>query len=893
MEKINTFITLAIFFVLACTSHLASGQVISGKVTTESGIPLKGAIVNLLTKKDSIFYSFVRTNQTGDFKIKRPIDTGSYLLVFLYPKHTDVSIAVNIAQTSQNKDLGIIKLPLNSIFLEEVTVTARSLMKVKGDTLEYDIKGLKLEPNSRVEDVINQLPGMQITRGGQIYSHGKMVERVLVDGEPFFGNDPTLVTKNIRSDIVDKIQVYDAASQKERITGIKDNNKARTIDIKLKENKKKGIFGSVQAGYLNKHYNNMLMLNKFDGNEKIFGYGVLSNTGKLGAGYKNMSSANGGLGSAFDASTGNFKGEGKPTVYSSGISYSNSWNGTKLNTNVSAKGLTVEGNKEVYTVMNSAERTRENKSMTDFKKTTHEQDFELVFEKNGESKFFASINGGHEKLLNEDTRNYRLNDVGEEQNVSFNQQSSNTKEHKFNTNMLFNWSTKIKKDGRRISIGFQPNLMTTTNTSYVDTDFKINDPTKMSRIQLDGNTHEHNLDFNLSYTEPLLGGILVNSFENKNYISGGRSNVTSADEQYKQLLNGDFRYNYGVNKIKTAFKTTIERFSTEIGTALSLEKSDFDDRKTHSKFIKNYTFLQPSVDLQFKWSNNHWLKGQYNRFNIAPTYSLVQPFANANDLVNIYSGNVELQPKTTNRFNLDYHNFKLSKMRAFNANFEYSISYNDFGYAITTDEQQNFIKPINILKPTSMYHLSASFGKEVDKKKDYLWLQLDGRQSTGYNYVNGTENRLNNTFIKLRPSLSFTEVKGLRFNLSMGPTYEKLDYSRNKNMNFEGLGAEGDGGIFLKLPLLFRLEQRFNYVYQPKNKLLGSSLNQLLWDVSLIKTFGKENKFTAEISANDLLNQNRGLQRIYGNTGFTENRYTTIKRFFLLSLKWDLNKMGN
>src|SRR5690606_10712715 len=111
------------------------------------------------------------------------------------------------------------------------------------DTLEYDISGLKLAPNSRVEDVLNQLPGMQVTRGGQIFSHGKKIQRVLVDGEPFFGNDPSLVTKNIRSDIVDKIQVYDDASENEKITGIKDKDKSKTIDIKLKEDKKKGVFG--------------------------------------------------------------------------------------------------------------------------------------------------------------------------------------------------------------------------------------------------------------------------------------------------------------------------------------------------------------------------------------------------------------------------------------------------------------------------------------------------------------------------------------------------------------------------------------------------------------------------------------------------------------------------
>ena len=120
-----------------------------------------------------------------------------------------------------------------------------------------------------------------------------------------------------------------------------------------------------------------------------------------------------------------------------------------------------------------------------------------------------------------------------------------------------------------------------------------------------------------------------------------------------------------------------------------------------------------------------------------------------------------------------------------------------------------------------------------------------------------------------------------------------MNYSQNDNLNFKGVGFEGSGGLDMSFPLNFRLEQRFHYVYKPKNALLGTSLNQLLWDASLIKTFGKENIFTAELSVNDLLNQNSGLQRVYGNTGFTESRYSTIHRYFLLSFKWDINRMGD
>ena len=70
----------------------------------------------------------------------------------------------------------------------------------------------------------------------------------MVDGEEFFGDDPTLVTKNIRADMVDKVQLYDKKSDQATFTGVDDGKKQKTINVKLRDDKKNGIFGKVQAG---------------------------------------------------------------------------------------------------------------------------------------------------------------------------------------------------------------------------------------------------------------------------------------------------------------------------------------------------------------------------------------------------------------------------------------------------------------------------------------------------------------------------------------------------------------------------------------------------------------------------------------------------------------------
>src|SRR6202034_206900 len=100
--------------------------------------------------------------------------------------------------------------------------------KMNGDTTEFNADSYIIQPNSKVEALLKQLPGVQVSKDGKITAQGKAVDKVLVDGEEFFGDDPTLVTKNIRADMVDKVQLYDKKSDQAAITGIDDGQKTKT-----------------------------------------------------------------------------------------------------------------------------------------------------------------------------------------------------------------------------------------------------------------------------------------------------------------------------------------------------------------------------------------------------------------------------------------------------------------------------------------------------------------------------------------------------------------------------------------------------------------------------------------------------------------------------------------
>ena len=99
-----------------------------------------------------------------------------------------------------------------------------------------------------VEDLLKKLSGLQVNSKGEITAFGEKVEKVFVDGEEFFGDDPTIATRNIQAKAIDKVQVFDKTSQMEELTGIADGEKFKAINLTLKEEYKKGYFGKVSAG---------------------------------------------------------------------------------------------------------------------------------------------------------------------------------------------------------------------------------------------------------------------------------------------------------------------------------------------------------------------------------------------------------------------------------------------------------------------------------------------------------------------------------------------------------------------------------------------------------------------------------------------------------------------
>ena len=132
--------------------------------------------------------------------------------------------------------------------LEEVELTYEMPVTISGDTLVYNADSFNKGTERKLEDVLENLPGVEINDDGQVEVEGKVVSKLMVEGKDFFDGDTKLATKNIPSNAVDKVQVLKNYSEVSQLGGVTNNQNNVAINIKLKEGKKNFWFGNVTAG---------------------------------------------------------------------------------------------------------------------------------------------------------------------------------------------------------------------------------------------------------------------------------------------------------------------------------------------------------------------------------------------------------------------------------------------------------------------------------------------------------------------------------------------------------------------------------------------------------------------------------------------------------------------
>jgi hypothetical protein len=231
-------------------SAIAQSGSISGKITDTSGKkPMSLATITVFNAKDTTIITYRLSSPEGLFKIPNlPLDLP---LRFMVTFSGYDAYRKDFILTAINPTLSFDSVQLNTTSkqLDEVIVfSERPPVMIKRDTIEFNASAFKTLPNALVEDLLKKLPGVQVDKDGNITVAGKPVNKILVDGKTFFGDDPKMATRNLPANVIDKVQVVDDKEEMLRNGDDNANNVGKVINITLKKGVKKGWFGKLYAG---------------------------------------------------------------------------------------------------------------------------------------------------------------------------------------------------------------------------------------------------------------------------------------------------------------------------------------------------------------------------------------------------------------------------------------------------------------------------------------------------------------------------------------------------------------------------------------------------------------------------------------------------------------------
>lgn len=280
-----------LFFFLAVFSAQAQ-TVLSGRVSDTLGNPLQGANVLAFPENDAPV-TFAVSNAEGKYELALEHKT-NYEIKVSYIGYQQAVYKYLYGNKVKNYDF---KLQYATEQLSEVVLDFELPVTVKEDTTVFKVDAFTSGNERKLKDQLKKIPGVEVERDGKITFKGKEVTTLLVENKDFFGGNTQLGIENIPADAVDKVEFIDKYTEVGFMKDLSDSDRM-AINVKLKEGKKKFLFGDVQAGYdFNNYYLGHAGLFYFSPKYTFSYVGKANNTGEKAFSFNEMLRFQGGISS--------------------------------------------------------------------------------------------------------------------------------------------------------------------------------------------------------------------------------------------------------------------------------------------------------------------------------------------------------------------------------------------------------------------------------------------------------------------------------------------------------------------------------------------------------------------------------------------------------------------
>jgi hypothetical protein len=919
-----SILLISILSVLAALPQTGS---ISGKLLdSASQKTLAFATVTVFNAKDTSIVTYRLSNPDGDFKVGGlPLDLPLRVIITFsgyqaFRKEFTLTAGKNILNFDS------LKMSATSQLLDEVIVVSeRPPVSIKNDTIEFNATAFKTLPNALVEDLLKKLPGVQVDTDGNITVNGKVVNRILVDGKTFFGDDPKMATRNLPANIIDKVQVVDDKEQLLRNGDDNLNNVGKVVNITLKKGVKKGWFGKVYAGDgSDQRFEGGGIANIFRDTLQVSVLGYSNNLNKPGFGLTDLTQTGG-----LDRTNSNLNSRSS-SIWSSGAGSGISINGVNfggmqgsggiatskgvgfnLNHAPNAKkslfaqyfygDVLVDRRNETDTRQYNNDTIIHNNSIVTGGVITHAHNMGIGGKFKPDSVTTLQVSANYTISLQDEDR---YSDISSVNNVLGPLSNGNIgQDNKSNTyyyrhSLTYTRLSKTKK-GRKFTIFHNLDVNNRFNDYATDSRTNYLYPTSydslLHQLRREGIPRTDALAA-FNYSEPFSKVITLRV--------GGRYEYSKLNNAVNTFNPNSVNQKYDVinSLLSSNFFRESNRFY--INTGLEFRKKDLAITPSVRVLVQRVNNILASLNAPIKQKSDDLLPGlaiTYKQFNFnyskdisLPAYNYLVPVADNTNPYLINNGNPNLVPAVRHNLSVNYYFNNPKKNLNIGLNANGGFSKNDVIQAVTVDDkgiQTN--NPVNA-DGSSNFGINYNVNRQYKSNPKFIYAWNFGAWY-GFNrsklLFNG-ESSWQQTFNLQQwggVNLNFNDKLEWNTNGSIG--YNFTNYTSNTFKKLEVESHSIFSEVIVRVPKHIIWETSMTYSTNGSS-VPGVPTSYTRWNAAINFTMLKDEKGVLKISVFDILNQGNAINTYASRNVISINQTNVLSRYVMATFTYNIRTIG-
>ncbi len=880
----------------------------------QTNLPITGATVVLTDLNDTIVRYYAISDADGNFSISH-VSTQSYRLKPSFIGYKKIEKIVTVQNFVEN--VGHIYLSPENKLIGAVVITGQSpAAEQKGDTTEMNANAYKTTKDASAEDLVQKMPTVSIDQSGTVKAQGETVQKVLVDGKPFFGDDPTVALRSLPAEIIDKVQIYNELSDQSKLTGFDDGNTTKTMNIVTKANNREGVFGKMYGGYgTDEKYQVGENLNFFQGDRRFSIIGMSNNINQQNFSSQDLLGLSGGS-SGRGHGGGKFGGNnasnflignqsGVSTTNSIGVNYSDDW-GPKIKVSTSYFFNYSNNNLEQDIYQNYFTKQKEFINTNDTAITrNYNHRFNMRFEYDIDSlnTLILVPNMSFQTNISTDTTIKYDYQAGQTNNLN------NTNAFGYNLSNNLTFRHKFDKKGRTVSLSLTttdnygyPKILTETDSLNRKTD-SLNRFTNQNQSNL---SKGYVISSNIMYTEPL-GNISLLQVNYKNTINHNNDqlytyNLLKNNNPIDTSLSNTYNSNYITNSAGLGFRIHNESFNgaftMNYQVAQLTNASQFPINRDTTLTFKNW---MPLAFIRFKLSDKNNIMVIYRTTTAPPSISQLQNVVNNTNLPDLSVGNPNLKQQYTHNFISRIAFANPEKSTNFFAFISANYTLDPVGTSQSKALSDSIINGIELKKgarldmPINLDH-SWQFNTFMNYGFPLHFMKSNLNFNAGLSYsqvpgkINNEINYTNSFSVSPGAVLSSNVSENLDFTVMYFGGYNFVKSTLN-SANINNYYSHSAG---IKFSWIFwkGIVWTNDFTNQYYKGLSSTSYNQdyILWNMGLGKKLFHNQRGEIKLSVYDLLNQNRIISQTINGNYLQDTQTNALKRYLMLTFTYNLRQ---